>query len=414
MDDLQVPPALPLAEVRTPTGAVWYIPHAQRYGDFVVQRRYRGTGEPFYTLDEEEQAIWENIGQFIAYLAPFLNPEAVRVAGFDLGSIMSQVAQHPEQIFTHPTYAQLCLRWGENAGGYVVRERVPEPLPDERAIPFTPYTCWLTGTTYYRLDFAEQGAVFEKLLLRASLRAHEQEIGLEGNWCGWYVTDLSAVGLVLAESGQYPVVSSAQSWHGLKVVDRPSGIEHWVRGYTTAEEAFALYQKVPELAAEATTQSWTLLQYGRVTQWPGRAPEWHMLGGKEIEGERAKQLLTDKSFGTHALQVLPKIMTHEVLAEVDWPLMPRVITLGERLNTLPVSRVELARVLEWSLDTLVQRERNPEKLTLAQVQQLAHMLSMQEELLLQELKKEIQARHAHGELRRRYMAARLPKAAANR
>jgi len=413
MNHLQMPPTLPLAEVQTPTGAVWYIPYAQRHGDFIVQRRYRRIGETVYILDDEEKTFWENAGYCVAYLAPFLNPGAVRAAGLDLGSILNQMAQDPAQTLAHPTYGQLCLRWGENAGGYIVSERVPELLPDEGAIPFTPYTCWLTGTTYYRLDYTQQGGVFENLLLRAGLRAHEQEIGLEGNWCGWYITDLSAARQALAESGQYPVVTSAQNWYGLKVVEMPSGVAHWVRAYTTAEETLALYQQMPEFAAKATASSCALLQYGRATQWPGRMPEWQVLDDKEITSERASQLLLDKMYGKLAFQVLPNILSNGMLADADLPLMPRNMMLGARLDTVVCSRAELARRLKWPLDKLAQCEQNPEELTLIQVRQLAHELRMQEEALLHELRQEIRVRYANRELQKKYTAARVAIVGAN-
>jgi hypothetical protein len=394
MDNPQVPIALPLAQVQTPTGAVWYIPRAQRHGEFVVQRRYQKVGKPQHMIDMEEERVWEIVGQCTAHQVPFLNPGAVRAAGLDLGTIMNQFAEQPEQIFMHPTYAQLCLRWGVNPGGYTVTEYVQKPLPDDRAIPFIPHTCWLTGTTYYQLDSAEQGEMWEKLMLRAGLKAHEQELGLEGDWNGWYALNFKSVEQVLAESGHYPVVASAQIWYGIKVLERPSGIEHWIRVYPVAEEALAFYQQSPAVDNGASTQPWTMLHYGFITQWPGRIPEWQVLDEKEIEAERAACLIAGKGVGLHSPQTLPMRMMRGVLAEIDWPLTRRITTLKDRLDATSVSRVQLAHELEWPLTKLLQCEHNPEVLTLAEIRQLAQVTAILEETLMQELSREAQIRAA--------------------
>ena len=180
-----------LAEVLTPAGEVWYVPRAQRHGTFLVQRRYVGAGPYCYTGNADEGMLFVQQERATPVLVPYLNPGAVQEAGLDIATIMAWSAQHPGQIFTHPTYGPLCLQWGDNTHGYSVMARAPNSIVAADAVMVTPHTCWLTGRTYYQLDTRTEEAAFATLVAQAGLLPHEHEIGLEGSWPDWYLLDIN-------------------------------------------------------------------------------------------------------------------------------------------------------------------------------------------------------------------------------
>lgn len=115
------PPSLPIAQVHTPDGALWYVAQAREYQDFVVQRRYQDAKEDVNEFRAPEQRF------LAAYYRPFLNPGAVQDAGLSVLAIQQWADEHPGKIFTHPTYANLCLRWAGNAHGYEVTTLAEAP-----------------------------------------------------------------------------------------------------------------------------------------------------------------------------------------------------------------------------------------------------------------------------------------------
>jgi hypothetical protein len=193
---------LSIAQVQTPQGAIWYIAQAREHQGFVVQRRYRDDEEG----DDNEWCAPE-FRYLAAYYQPFLNPGAVQAAGLSAKTIQQWANEHPGKIFTHPTYANLCLRWaGGNAHGYEVTALAEEPV-ELADLPFTPHTCWRSGTTYYQWAVPEPVSMTvpeEDALLLAQLRdqaglvRHKREVGEEGPWLGWYTTDRGALEQTLA------------------------------------------------------------------------------------------------------------------------------------------------------------------------------------------------------------------------
>jgi hypothetical protein len=386
------PAPLPLAQVQTPTGSIWYIPRAQRHGDFVVQRRYQEVGKPSYSINKEKQQIWESALQLEAYLIPFLNPGAVRAAGLDMATIMAWNASHPGQIFTHPTYAPLCLRWGNNPYQYVVTEQVQEPATESAAIFFTPHTCWVTGITYYELDVMADGQITNMLSAQAGLLQHGQEIGLEGSWLGHYVTDLEDTRRVLREHGYQMVIASAHLFYGVCVYPDSTCPEHWLGFYETAEAALTYYQQLVE--SDPTGKKYNSLpiaMWGGGVQWPGKEIEWRMFSEKTLPPEFVARLLQEPSIAPASAPIQPTRMSRYEVGEAEWPLLRRIPTLTDKLNSVSFSRKYLADVLGCSLEVLQQRERKPWQLTLFEARQLAKAAGLDERDLLLGLQEELAA-----------------------
>jgi len=375
-----------LAQVQTPTGGIWYVPQARRHGDFVVQRRYEGSGGYIYSGAGQEGPLHAYREQTTPLLVPYLNPDAVQAAGLDMKAIMNWNAAHPGQIFSHPTYAPLCLRWEANTHGYTVTAQQQNPLSVD-AVPFTPYTCWLTGVTYYQLDAAERQTI-AALRARAGLLHHEREIGLEGTWSGWYVTDISSAGEVLAEIGRQVAVTCNQLYYGVWVYPDAPGFMHWLSVHSTAEEALVVYQSLPEKSSELQEGSTAMWGYG--IGWPGREPEWTPAGEKQIALEYAVALWQSKAV-PYPSPTLPRPVLACEVAEMEAPLVERIPTLKEIINAARPSRWQLTQGLGWSSEKLLHLECHPWELTLAEVKQLASMLEVEEKELITSLWHELQA-----------------------
>lgn len=396
MDNQQVPLALSLAIVQTPQGASWYIPRAQRYADgFVVQRRYQAVGAPQYAFEEELGIAWEDTRRIAAHWIPYLNSAAVQAAGLDIAAIMAWSVVHPNQIFIHPTYAPLCLRWGENTFGYAVSEQVQPPVV-ENAVPFTPHTCWLTGTTYYQLGMTEQGDLFSALCLGAALTEHLQEVGLEGTWRGWYATDSEKISQVLAAKGQQLVLATPQVLYRVWLQVEPVDSEHLIGTYATAEETSMLYYSVLEAGPAEEENACLRLLYGFTTEWPGRELEWHMLHQKHVSVATGSALLAEIREPLPTAWLFASLMRHNV-AEIERPLARRILTFKELLNTVSLARPEIAQALGWPLEKLLQCEDRPWELTLTEIRQVAWVVKVGEDKLLKQVKEEEQARKAQNE-----------------
>jgi hypothetical protein len=376
-----------LAQVQTPTGGIWYVPQARRHGDFVVQRRYEGSGGYIYSGAGQEGPLHAYRERTTPLLVPYLNPHAVQAAGLDMKAIMKWNAAHPGQIFSHPTYAPLCLRWEANMHGYAVKAQQQSPLSVD-AVPFTPYTCWLTGVTYYQLDTNAEAQIVTALRARAGLLNHEREIGLEGTWSGWYVTDISSAGEVLAEIGQQVAVTYNQLYYGVWVYPDAPGFMHWLNVHSTAEEALVDYQSLPERSSQLQEGSKAMWGYG--VGWPGREPEWSSVGEKQIALEYAIALWQNKVI-PYPSPIPPRQLLAYEMAEMEAPLVERIPTLKEIINAARPSRWQLSQGLGWSPEKLLHLERHPWELTLAEVKQLAGKLEVEEKKLMASLWHELQA-----------------------
>jgi hypothetical protein len=166
----------------------------------VAQRRYQGVGQARYQRMHQFPAaagvLWESYSYYRPILVPFFNPDAVCLAGLDMSVLLAWCAANPDEVFFHPTYRSLCLRWGDNPHNYIVTELKAEPTADGLPeVCFTPHTCWYTGTTFYQLaiDPADDDPLLNALCEQAGLRVHEREQGAEGTWGGWCGKDQMAI-----------------------------------------------------------------------------------------------------------------------------------------------------------------------------------------------------------------------------
>jgi hypothetical protein len=378
-----------LAQVQTPTGAIWYVPQARRHGDFLVQRRYVGSGNRTYSGAGQKGPLHIYRERTTPLLVPYLNPDAVQAAGLDITAIISWNAAHPGQIFSHPTYASLCLRWENNTHGYTVTAPPPDPLQADE-VPFIPYTCWLTGATYYQLDAAAKEQVFNALRARAGLLLHEQEIGLEGSWPGWYVTDIGLASEVLAEVGQQVAVSCNQLYYGVWIYPDEPGFMHWLSLHPVAEEALAVFQCLPESNWQVQESTTMTAMWGYGVSWPGREPVWGQVDEKYIPFEYGFNLWQNKVAPYPSLAVTRQLFSFEV-AEMEIPLTERIPTLREIIEAAKPSRWQLTQGLGWTLEKLLHLEDHPWELNLAEIKQLASKLEVEETGLVANLWHELQA-----------------------
>jgi hypothetical protein len=188
-----------LAQVRFP-GGFYYVMYAENHLGFLVQRRYRRlpTDNTTEFGSHAMTGAW-----YKPYLQPFLHPGLVARAGVERAVLQQWLDEHPDEVFTHPYYSSLCLRWGLNALSHHVqayRELLPYapegwdgvPVPFTRPLYFTPRTAWEnSGRTYYQLQ--ESVPASECWPTKAGLHWHEADQEGEGSWTGWYTHDWEVV-----------------------------------------------------------------------------------------------------------------------------------------------------------------------------------------------------------------------------
>jgi hypothetical protein len=359
----------------------WYIAQARNHQGFVVQQRYRGVGEPTYGRDAYGR-LCENFQEVESYLQPFLNPEAVRAAGHSLSAILRWSAAHPGEIFTHPTYAALCLRWDENTQGVSVKEMLTPPLVAEE-VPCTPHTCWKTGITFYQLG--KMGATAEGLLVqlkeRAGLEDHEQERGLEGAWQGWYSTDRARLETVLAAFGKRLVLTQPKIEYGVWVQTEASDQEQLLTSYATAEQAWEHFSEMPAVAGD--TSAYPRLTIRHAVYWPGEEPRWWLSEEKYLTYQRHTP--SSQATGNRRLPNLG-------LAEIEWLCPAPVPTLAGVLASTGLTRQLLAADLGWTDGELTSYEQDPARLTLTQLTRIANLTAYPLPRLVALLERELRAR----------------------
>lgn len=387
---------LPIAQVLSPRALIRYIAHARSHHGFVVQRRYRGVGEPRYSLDRETgERLWKDYDHFEPQLVPFLNPGAVQAAGLSAKAIMRWSAAHPGQIFTHPTYAALCLSWGENEYGYRVEELRKANLHADE-VPFTPRTCWQTGTTYYEFALSSnEDALFNQLRNQGVLRYHARELGLEGNWQGWYATDQSALEQALTRLERRLVLAQTQVRYGVWLEMGPPERQRLLAQYTTVEEARAYFDGLPEQSV-SSPDSFTA-GFGCMVQLVGQPEDCWTFDEKHIAAYHVS-LLLEETGSLVTRWVLPQDLTKD-LADEERPLVVEVPTLKTLLIATGFPRQYLPQMLGWSSATLQERERDPSQLTMAEIEQIAVLISKPVTRLVTELREEVRAKQAVGLLK---------------
>lgn len=396
--------ALPIAEVHPPQGGPRYIAHARSHHGLVVQRRYRGVGAPRYSADSEGSGrLWKDHNRFAPHLVPFLNPGAVQAAGLSAPAVMRWSAAHPGHIFAHPTYAALCLRWGENPYGYRVEELEAQPL-QTNDVPFTPHTCWHTGTTYYEfaLASADGEAVHRHLLARGLLRAHARELGQEGTWAGWYATDRPALEQALGGLRRRVVLAQTQVRYGVWLGPGPetAGL---LAQYATAEEARAHFDGLPGQSSAAATS--VVAAVGCLVQPAGQPVREWCFEEKPLAAHHAALLAKGGGLSLIRPVVLSGMTTN--LAEQDRPLTEEVPLLTSLLTATGLPRPFVSQALGWPPATVQARERDPSQLTLAEVAQLARLTRQSVPRLVADLREEVRAKQAVGLLAREAPAGKV-------
>lgn len=385
------PASLPIAQVHTPQGSVWYVAQARSHDGFLVQRRYRGVGEPNYSTYSTATAdLWASHEYVEAYLEPLLNPGAVRAAGLSAASIREWVAAHPGEVFTHPIYAPLCLRWDDNAHGYRVEEcKTPALTPE--AVPFTPHTCWELGITYYQWAASPQAEeeLLEQVRVPARLREHIREIGQEGTWSGWYTTDHRALSEALAAQGRHLVLAQPRICYG---VFTQEWLEITVLMTTdTAEEAHKYYTALPEAPGpfHRSLIEGSHVCFGHLIQWPGQAAEWVLACDKQVLVPEGKQFYLH--YVASSGMVTPRMRANE-LFEQEFSVMVPLVTLAAVLASTNLIRWRLAEALGWTQEELGGREQDPGQLTLVEVERVSELTQRPVEQLLRYLREEMRAR----------------------
>lgn len=243
------PPAI--ARIHLPNGDVQYVPHAHNYQGFLVQRQYVGFGRPRYRHEPSVVGrvgrIWKEFDSFAPQRRPVLSAAALAATGLDYRSVSAWITSHGEEVFNHPTYAGLCLRWGSNAYGILV-ESAGEESPEERnTLSFTLRTDEHTGHMHYHLQtpLASGDALLHELCTHAGLR-----LGEDKEFSNGYSTrDYTAVQRILSERGVgfgwhqrhsvYDVTISFPEAHRLPLC----------ASFATAEEARQWYDQLPGTTA---------------------------------------------------------------------------------------------------------------------------------------------------------------------
>jgi hypothetical protein len=393
------PPSLPIAQVRTPQGAIWYIAQAREHQGFVVQRRHRNAEEG------DDNALRAPEFQFLAaYYRPFLNPGAVQAAGLSAQAIQRWADEHPGKIFTHPTYAHLCLRWDGNAHGYEVTALAEEPV-EPADVPFTPHTCWRTGTTYYQLAVPEPTYLpipEEDALLLAQLRdqaglvRHEREVGEEGPWRGWYTTDRVALEQTLASLERRLVLAQPSFHYGvwLQMTPRDSGDDarQPVALYTSMAEAYRHFAALQESSGSTDRGGFPRLTHGHVVEWPGQEPQWQPVASLCLPEGLAFSALEQARHLVEPIRYSPgrEIAFNGHLAEPEQALLQIPPTLAKVLASTGLSRPQLATALGWTLAEVNLRIQDPACLTMGELEQVARLVQQPVSELATNLSWEIQ------------------------
>ena len=398
MTRLTIPAPLPIAQLTTPLGEPWYIAHARSHQGFVVQRCYQ-------PVTDKGQAHGSSTPSLVqSYFKPFLNHGAVQAAGLEVASIQQWIAAHPDQVFTHPTYAALCLRWGKNTYGYEVTALRTEPV-GPNAIPFTPHTCWQSGTTYYQLAIPEResgDATDEEALLLARLQdqaglvRHQREVGQEGAWQGWYTTNRSALEQVLDSLGYHLVLAQPHFYYGMWVqmtlADYADGQEKPLSLHNSANEAQARFSALQQTSGSRQREGFPRLTHGYVEQWPGRPAEW-----TPVDSLRISESLALASLEPSVVMAPPRVFTKTFADYLAAPeQVPHQVppTLAETVAATGLSRVQLATALGWPPAEVNHRLQHLAGLTMREVTQIAHLTQLPVGQLASDVSQEMQRQAA--------------------
>ncbi|MBC6613207.1 hypothetical protein H8B15_19960 [Hymenobacter sp. BT507] len=247
-----------VAQVRTPNGP-WFVSQAVNYHGFLVQERRYGVGAVKAGRELAEKPLtWGDYEEYADYWRPFLHPQLAQAAGVDAAMVEQDLRRYGNRIFELSSHCSLFLRWGNNAQGYYV-EPVLEPewtADTAELVALTPHTCWKTGQTYYQFSSLLTGYEVHCMLLPAEkhlLPSHTQEQGEEGEWPGYYTTDLPRLQQLLAREGKRAVLAQEHTTYYVMTVVDPSQqrFTDSVQHFATREEAQHCFDQLPTATDEA-------------------------------------------------------------------------------------------------------------------------------------------------------------------
>jgi hypothetical protein len=247
LNSKRFPPPV-IAQIISPSN-ILYALHVFASNGYIVTRRRRGIGPPLpvFEFDSDTEPSRIKYAAYQDYFHPIFNESALARSEVKRETIETWLAVAGNDALTHPDYAPLCLRWGENPGGLFVEEYIiPAGNPDNQK-EFIPYSCWQSGLTYYRFSAPyDGGSRYEKeLKAQGVLREHTEEVGSEGDWYGWYTTDLVALQGALAVYGLTPVLAQVVTayWVELKKSEHK---REWIDHFYLESEALARYAQFRE------------------------------------------------------------------------------------------------------------------------------------------------------------------------
>lgn len=369
-------PASYLLHVQVPGRKTRYIPYARNYQGYVVQCRYQGVGIPRYT-QHESFALIEHFDAYLPYWQPVLNPLAVAQAGLDPATILAWVAANPGSIFQHPTYTRLYLRWKKNTHEITLTVPPGEDFADD-AVYFTPHTCQLTGTTYYKYIATQEhsGEVLRALKMRAGLTYHEREQGAEGIWSGLYGIDRIHLETVLTTLGYRFELAQLQVLH--YAVARPSKTEvDLLTYYDLPEQALAHFARLPALSSSAPSAAiYPLGQVGWVELLNGELLNEQTVARKPLDWEAYSSMKEWCADGAGEQVTNGNLLSLLHLPATDVPLPRLIPTLRSLLAATGYPRYMLATWLNCTEDTICQWEQQPLSMSLFEVQRIAEILTL--------------------------------------
>lgn len=244
----QLAPAPVIAQVISPT-AILYALQVYSHNGYVVESRRRGIGppQPFFEFSSDTEPRGIRYAAYQEYHHPVFNEPALARSGVKREAIEAWLKAPDNDALTHPDFEPLCLRWGDNSEGIYVQEYVVPAGNSEHQIVFTPFSCWRSEITYYRIHSSFSGnSRHEKALKEQGiLREHTAEINSEGDWYGWYSTDWVAVQRALAALRLTPVLAQVITHYWVSLYEREDEIT-WTEHFYLESEALARYAQFRE------------------------------------------------------------------------------------------------------------------------------------------------------------------------
>jgi hypothetical protein len=241
--------------LQLPNGEVQFVPHARNYRGFLVQRQYMGLGQPRYRYDPSMVGrvgrLWEMHDAFAPRHRPVLYSAALAATGLDYQTVSAWISLYGDEVFDHPTYSGLCLRWGPNAYGYHVEPAEQESIGEVDAVSFTLHTEGLTGRTHYHLQtpLTRQDPLLRELRTNAGL-----QFGGDKEYPNVYSTqDYAAAYRLVSARGYEWVWQQRYSRYTVTVAFSGSPRPFLHACFATAEEARQWYDYLPDTTAMAAT-----------------------------------------------------------------------------------------------------------------------------------------------------------------